>query len=122
MNILITTSTDSPDGQFDPRFGRAAYFVLFDTESENWSAHANQAIHATGGAGVQASQFAINHKVNAVISGHFGPNAFMTLNAAGLDMYQAPSGQSLTANELLELFQHNKLHQVTQPSSSGHRH
>jgi len=39
MKIAVTASEQSLDAKVDPRFGRAAYFVVFDTESGDWSAH-----------------------------------------------------------------------------------
>ena len=92
MKIVISTQTNSAEGPFDPRFGRAAYFCIYDTETESWQAHDNQAIQATGGAGVQASQFIAQKGAQVAISGDFGPNAYMTLSAAGIQMFLVPAG------------------------------
>ena len=37
MKIAITTSGDGLDSQVDPRFGRAKAFIIYDTESGEWS-------------------------------------------------------------------------------------
>ena len=120
MKIVIPTATDSLDGPFDPRFGRGAYFCIVDSDTGAFQAHPNPGANASGGAGVQASQFVANQKVQAVVGGDFGPNAHMTLAAAGIAMYLAPAGESLTGRQLLERFQAGKLQAVKAPTSAGH--
>jgi len=120
MKIAISTSTDSLDGPFDPRFGRAAYFCFVDTETEEWQAVDNQAINATGGAGGQAPQFIVEQGAQAAISGDFGPNAYMTLSAAGIQMFLAPAGETLTGRELLAQYRAGQLKEVSSPTHGGH--
>lgn len=122
MKIAISTATDQLDGPFDPRFGRGAFFCIVDTDSGAFQAHANAGLQATGGAGVQAAQFVANQGVQVVISGDFGPNAHMTLAAAGIAMYLAPSGEALTGREMLDRFQAGQLKQASAPTGPGHRH
>lgn len=122
MKIVLTTATESLDGPFDPRFGRGQYFCLVDNTSGACEAHANPGINATGGAGVQAAQLVDQLGANAVISGDFGPNAYMTLKAANIEMYLAPTGEALTGRQVLERFEQNKLEQVSSPTSAGHHH
>ena len=57
MKIAITTSGDSLDAAVDPRFGRAKAFILYDTETDEWSVLDNaQNLNAAQGAGIQAAQ------------------------------------------------------------------
>jgi predicted Fe-Mo cluster-binding NifX family protein len=120
MKIAISTSTSSIDALVDPRFGRAARFVIFDTETEEWTTYPNPGLHANGGAGVQAAQFIASHGVQAVISGAFGPNAYSALEAAGVQMFQVPSGKAFTARELLVRYRRGQLQQVSAPANPGH--
>ena len=120
MKIVISAQTDSAEGLFDPRFGRAAYFCIYDTETESWHPQPNQAIKATGGAGVQASQFVAQEGAQVAISGDFGPNAYMTLSAAGIQMFLAPAGENATIQELLDRYQAGQLKQVAGPTHGGH--
>ena len=120
MQIAITSTGADPDAPFDPRFGRAAYFIIVDEGTEAWQAHANPAVEASGGAGVQAAQFVANQGAWAVISGDFGPNAYKALNAAGLAMYQAPAGEALTVRQLIHQYRGGKLQQVAGPTQRGH--
>lgn len=122
MKIVISTSTDSLEGPFDPRFGRAAYFCVVDAETGDFEAFANSAVHASGGAGVQASQFITNQGAQVAISGDFGPNAYMTLSAAGVRMFLAPAGEVLTAKELVARYQAGELQEAKSGPTHGGRH
>jgi predicted Fe-Mo cluster-binding NifX family protein len=116
MNIVITTISPSIDAEIDPRFGRGAYFLVIDSDTLEWQAYPNPAVTASGGAGVQAAQVVVQHGAQAVISGDFGPNAYEALAAAGVQMFVAPTGESLTASELLARYQRGELKQVTAPT------
>lgn len=120
MKIAITTTTGNLDAPFDPRFGRGANFVIVDTETEAWEAYPNPALNASGGAGVQAAQFITGHGAQAAISGDFGPNAYKTLAAAGVQMFLAPAGEALTARELLARHREGQMQEVSAPTNPGH--
>ena len=120
MKIAISTSTADLDSLVDPRFGRAASFVIVDTETEEWNAYPNPALNASGGAGVQAAQFITEHGAQAAISGDFGPNAYSSLVAAGVKMFLAPASEPLTARELLARYRRGQLQQVSAPTNPGH--
>lgn len=99
MKIIITTASPDIDSAVDARFGRATYFVVVDSNTLIWEAHANEATSFSSGAGVQAAQFVVKMKVDAVISGDFGPHAHDALEKAGVQMYLL--GQSTTARDAL---------------------
>jgi predicted Fe-Mo cluster-binding NifX family protein len=120
MKIAITTTSPGIESAVDPRFGRGAYFVVVDAETEEWQAHPNPAINASGGAGVQAAQFIASHGAQVAISGDFGPNAYNALTAAGIRMFLAPAGDPVTARELLARYRQGELKPVTVPTGPGH--
>lgn len=118
MKVLISASAPKLESSLDPRFGRAAYFLVVDSDTLEWTALENPAVHASGGAGIQAAQLASNHACTAVISGDFGPNAFNALQAAGIEMVQHSSPGPIT--EILELYKTGKLKKVSAPGNAGH--
>jgi predicted Fe-Mo cluster-binding NifX family protein len=120
MKIAISISGNSLNSPVDARFGRTAAFCIVDVETGEWQAFDNPALSASGGAGVQASQFVAKHGVQAVISGAFGPNAFDTLAAAGIKMYLAPDNETHTAAEILEMFRAGLLTKVEAATHAGH--
>ncbi len=120
MKLAISISGNTIESPFDSRFGRAAAFCLVDSETGEWTAHENPALSASGGAGVQAAQFVVKLGAQAVISGAYGPNAFDTLSPAGIEMYLAPTGETLTAAQVLALFKAGKLNIAEGASHAGH--
>ena len=116
MKIIISASNHNLDQPFNPRFGRAEYFMLYDSETKEWKALQNSAINASGGAGTQAVQFIAQNGAEVVISGRFGPNAFIALEAAGAKAYVAKSG---TVAEVLQQYLDGQLEQINQASGPG---
>ena len=107
MKIIVTSDGENMDSSVDQRFGRAWYFILYDTESGEWSAHDNkQNLEAAQGAGIQAGQKVVELGAKAVITGHCGPKAFATLIAGEVEIYQEAAG---TVREAIDAFQAGKL-------------
>ena len=120
MKLAISVAGKTLDSPFDARFGRAAAFCIVDTETGDWEAFDNPALSASGGAGVQASQFVAKHGVRAVVSGAFGPNAFDTLAAAEIEMYLAPGNETHTTAKILEMFNTGQLTKAEVATHAGH--
>ncbi len=118
MKLIVTATAPALEAAVDPRFGRAAYFIVVDADSLQWQAHQNQGVNATGGAGALAAQFAAQQGVQAVISGDFGPNAYLALAAAGIQMYLV--GGSRTVSEAITNFKAGELEPVSAPTGAGH--
>lgn len=119
MKLIITATEAALDAPVDPRFGRCAYIIVYDTRTLQWQAHANPGANAMGGAGSQVAQFAASQAADAVISGDFGPNAYSALAAAGMKMYLF--GPSKTAWDAIANLGAGKLQEVQVPAGSGRR-
>ena len=113
MKVIVTAVSPSFDSEFDPPFGRGAYFIIVDTETMQWEAFPNSGVDAPGGAGAVAVQFAAEHGVNAVISGDFGPTASLALNAADVPMYLNKTGDSI--RDVIDHYKENALLQFNKP-------
>jgi len=118
MKLIVTATAPDLQAAVDPRFGRGAYLVVVDTDAMRWQAHANPGVNAVGGAGSQAAQLAAQQGAQAVISGDFGPNAYVALAAAEIKMYLL--GASKTVQEAVANFAAGKLEQVHAPTGAGH--
>jgi predicted Fe-Mo cluster-binding NifX family protein len=116
MKIIITASSDQLDQPFNPRFGRAEYFILIDSETREAQAFPNPAADGRGGAGPQAVQFLTQTGAEVVISGRFGPNAYSALQAAGIQAYLAENG---SVDQVLQQFLDGRLQQASQASGPG---
>ncbi len=119
MKIVVTSSGNTPDAPVDPRFGRAAKFILFDTETGKWEAIDNlQNLNAAQGAGIQAAQTVSRLGAECLITGHCGPKAFRTLTAAGIAIYTGVDGQS--GMEAITLFKDGRLVRAESADVEGH--
>jgi predicted Fe-Mo cluster-binding NifX family protein len=113
MKICITSQGDNLDSQVDPRFGRCQYFIIVDTQTLEFEAIRNPNIEAIGGAGIQSGQLVADRAVEAVLTGNIGPNAFQTLQAAGLKIITGVSG---SIREAIEKFKKGELKPTQGPS------
>ncbi len=117
MKIAITSSGPTLDSQVDPRFGRAQYLLIVDTDSLDLEAIENPNVAAGGGAGIQTSQMVADRSARAVLTGNCGPNAFRTLSAADIQVYTNVSG---VMRDAVEAFTRGTLRPAAGPSVAGH--
>ena len=120
MIVAITSTSGEHGAGFDPHFGRASHFCIFDLESVTVETVSNPALNSSSGAGIQAAQLMGQHAVNAVISGSFGPKAFQALSAAGITMYAIQNGNSLLVGDVLTQLRTGQLQPLVAPSHGGH--
>jgi len=102
----------------DPRFGRCRYFIIWDTDNEQFEAVENPAISAGGGAGIQAAQLIANKGVETVLTGNVGPNAYNTLTAAGIKVVVGLTG--IAVRQAIEGFKTGKQEYTAGPSVGAH--
>jgi predicted Fe-Mo cluster-binding NifX family protein len=117
VKIAITSQGDNLEAQVDPRFGRCAYFIILDPETEEMEAVLNSAVDAMGGAGPRSAQTISDKGAEAVITGNVGPNAFQTLKAANIKIYQGASG---TVKETLAKYKRGEMKELSNSSVPGH--
>ena len=118
MKLAITAQGDKATDAVDPRFGRARYLIVVNTDTGDCAAHDNTVnLNAAQGAGIQTARNAAELGVEAIITGNVGPNAFKTLNAAGIQIYL--TGQQ-TVQEAVELFKQGQLQEVGSANVEGH--
>jgi predicted Fe-Mo cluster-binding NifX family protein len=117
MKIAVTSTGKTLDSQVDPRFGRAAYFIVVDIETMDFIAIENENVAAAGGAGISSAKVVIDAGAQAVLTGNCGPNAEHTLTAGGVKMYTGATG---TIAEAVELFKSGKLAKASGPNVELH--
>ncbi len=113
MKICITSTGENLDSFIDPRFGRCQYFLIVDEKGKLLKAIPNQGVQAIRGAGVTAAQIVANEKVEAVITGNIGPNAFMVLGQSGIKIYAGVF--RVKASQALEMFNQGKISECRAP-------
>jgi len=113
MKIAITAKGDELSKPVDPRFGRAEWFIIMDTENGTYEAISNQANkEAESGAGVQSAKDIVDHGVKVLITGHIGPKGFHALNAVGV---QVVAGAEGTVRDAYEAYKAGELKLVSKP-------
>lgn len=94
MKIAVTSQGNTLDAQLDPRFGRAAYILIIDPRTLEFEAFDNNANkNAFKGAGIQAAAMISDQDAQVLLTGFCGPNAFKTLEAAGIKVVSDQSGR-----------------------------
>jgi len=118
MKVAVTARSEGASAPIDPRFGRAAWFVIVDTESGEVHSIDNQAgVNAAQGAGTQAVQAIAAQGVQRLVTGDVGPKAFFALQAAGIEPFIGASG---TVSSAVEALLEEKLQQASAPTRMGH--
>jgi predicted Fe-Mo cluster-binding NifX family protein len=116
VKICITSDGDKLNSKVDPQFCRCPYFIIVDTQTLQFKAIQNPNIEAMGGAGIQSAQLVASKQVKAVITGNVGPNAFQTLQAAGIDIFAGASG---TVKYTVKKYKKGKFKPMQNPSVSS---
>ena len=113
MKICITSEGGNLDSKVGPRFGRCQNFIIADTDTLEFEAIGNPNIESMGGAGIQSAQLVASKQVKAVVTGNVGPNAFQTLQAAGIEVFTGASG---TVKEAIEKYKKGEFKANSSPS------
>lgn len=113
MKICITSQGNTLDSQLDPRFGRCAFFLIADTETDDMEFVENQP--SGGGAGISAGQLMVQKGVETVITGSVGPNASQVLKSSGIEIYK---GTAKSVKENLDSFRSNVLGKLEEIAES----
>lgn len=88
MKIVITSQGMDLKSVPDPRFGRAAFFLVIDNVSlEILEVINNNMKDASGGAGVAAGQTVAATGAKVLITGALGPKAFEVLAESAMESY-----------------------------------
>jgi predicted Fe-Mo cluster-binding NifX family protein len=118
MKVAVTSQGTDMRSAVDPRFGRAAFFIVADTDTGAFSAVDNDVnLNAVQGAGIQAGKKVVELGVESLITGHVGPKAFATLRAGKVGIYTGVAG---TVADAIEQFKTGKLKLSESADVEGH--
>ncbi|MFH2123890.1 MAG: NifB/NifX family molybdenum-iron cluster-binding protein [Pseudomonadota bacterium] len=117
MILCITSTGNEMEAKVDTAFGRAPYFFLIDTETRSTEVIENRAAEQGQGAGIAAVQLVADKGVEAVVTGHVGPNAFQAFQASGIKLFIGASPQE-TVQEALARFERDEYHEASPPTEA----
>lgn len=117
--IVVSAQGRSLDDPVDPRFGRAAFFLLVEPDSMSYEVIDNAASRGMAqGAGIQAAETVVNSGAKVVLSGYVGPKAYQALKAAGIQIGQDVDGGSV--REAVEKYKSGAVSLASGPTKPGH--
>jgi predicted Fe-Mo cluster-binding NifX family protein len=93
VKIAVTSKGTEMDSPVDPRFGRAPYVLVVDTETGAHDVLDNKEnANALKGAGIQAAAMVSRAGAEILLTGHCGPNAFKALAAGKIRVANNATG------------------------------
>jgi len=117
----IAVSSEGPnlDDRVDPRFGRAAGFVIVDADTlaSDYIDNGSSQVLAQG-AGIQAAEIVARSGAAVVLTGFVGPKAFQALTAAGIQIGQEL--ENMSVREAVEQYRQGRVSIAQQPNREGH--
>jgi predicted Fe-Mo cluster-binding NifX family protein len=118
MKICITSKGSDLESLTDSHFGRAQSFIFLNEKGEIEEVLKNPGIESMRGAGISAAQIIADKRVDVVISGNLGPNAFRVLSPSGIKIFLVED--NLTVKESFSLWKEGKLNEVNLPNVRDH--
>lgn len=106
MRIAVSACQPNLRSDVDTVFGKCAYFIVVDMESNEFEAYKNENARDPAYAGVQVARFLSRKGVHAVITGVIGPQALQVLSGAGIEVYTGVTSQ---VRKALQAFHKGKL-------------
>ncbi len=100
-------------------FGRAPYFLIYNTKTEESTFVNNSAAESSGGAGIKAAQIIADNNADALLTPRCGENAANVLKSADVKIYKT-KGTSVKEN--IKDFIDGKLPLLDEIHSGFHGH
>ena len=119
MKIAVPMNEQSLDTDVCPSFGRAPYFLFYNSVTKETYYLDNTAVASQGGAGVRAAQVIVDHGVKAVIAPRCGENAAEVFRKAEVFLYRSIPG---TARQNIEAHLNNQLPLLNEFHAGFHGH
>ncbi len=88
MKVAVPVDDKNMETSVCMSFGRAPYFMIYDTDTKEHSFLDNSAVDSPGGAGIKAAQTIVDHHVDVLLTPRCGENAAGVIKAAGIDLYK----------------------------------
>lgn len=117
MTIAIPVDKADISSDVCVSFGRAPYFLIYDTDTKDRVFIDNSAAASAGGAGIKAAQVIVDHKVEALLTPRCGQNAVDVLEGGDVKLYKTvkPSVQ-----ETIDAFEKGELSLLDQAHPGLH--
>lgn len=119
MKIAMPVEETNISGKVCSSFGRAPYFMVYDTEGDHTEFIENTAASSPGGAGVKAAQIVVDQNIRVLLTPRCGQNSADVMAAAGIEFYQT-DGDSIARN--IEAYKNSTLQVLNEIHEGFHNH
>ncbi len=119
MKIAIPVNNNNMESGVCESFGRAPYFLIYDTESNENAFLDNKAAGSQGGAGIVAAQAIVDSKVGALLAPRCGENAANVLKRANIAIYKTMND---SINDNIQALKDEKLSLLDEIHPGFHDH
>jgi len=119
MKVAVCAKNNNGlESEVDERFGRAEYYVVFDTETKDVKTIENSAKNDSQGAGGKAVSIINENGVDTVIVPELGPKAVTALEAFEISAFQIDNSKNV--DEVIKSFLNGKLQKMNTSSVNEH--
>jgi predicted Fe-Mo cluster-binding NifX family protein len=108
MKIAITSTGNSMTSKLDSRFGRCAYFVIYDNDSKGVEILPNPNKDALEGAGPASVQLVASKGAKKVVSGEFGAKVKNLTDSLQIQLIMMNDADK-TVQEIIDLLSANEI-------------
>jgi predicted Fe-Mo cluster-binding NifX family protein len=119
MKIALPVDEKSPDSGVCASFGRAPFFLIYDTKTKEAQYLENTAADDSGGAGIKAAQIVADSGAQVLIAPRCGQNAAKVLAAARIALFAAQPG---SAGDNISAHEAGRLSPLCDIHAGYHRH
>ena len=98
MKVAITSTGNSVESKIDPRFGRCAYFVIYDTDTKDSEFIENPNNNASNGAEHAYVKLVTDKGAQKIVSGEFGMKIKSILDSLSIQMIVMKDHQKSVQN------------------------
>ncbi len=119
MIIAVTSMGPSQDATFDVHFGRAPYFVIFNSVTgeviKDYDNSKN--LQAVQGSGVESAKVLVDLDVEVLITGHVGSKALDVLKIGDISVYKVETN---LVKEALSKYKEKNVSAIYEADVKGH--
>lgn len=119
MKIVVSSTGPGLNDAVDPRFGRAAFLIICDADTEKVVEviENREGRDAGQGAGINVAALVAQKGVEIVLTGRVGPKALAVLDKAGIKVVDGAQGKVQEA--LADLLARRRSASSVRPASTG---
>jgi len=105
MKVAITSTGNNLEAKIDSRFGRCAYFVIYDTETHSTEYIPNPNKENVEGAGPASVQVIASKGAAKVVSGEFGAKVKVLFDSLQIQLVVVNDHEK-KISEIIEMLNH----------------